>query len=276
MTRLNLSELDEPRRKQGPNQDYYDCPFCQDTKGHLGVNTLRNIFHCFKCGASGRTSELSFLGSFDEQVKLKLTGGIGNKKVVSNIISLPFGYEKLTEKHSNTRAYKYLEERGINEYDMEKYEIGYTFRGLFAHRIIIPIRTHKYLRYFVGRSYIGEEPKYMNAAAPKNGLLFTTHKEPVPQAVICEGIFDAISISMVMPAISPLGKTVTDEQAKSIKDYTQKAIIMLDEDAKVDAFKLYEQLSRYLPTKLVFITEKDPGEMSICQLKEVLCEYIKD
>ena len=68
-----------------------------------------------------------------------------------------------------------------------KYDFRYTLTGLFAHRIIIPIYQGGLLRYFLGRSYIDEDPRYMNAAAPKGDLLFTTWKnKKVKQAVICE------------------------------------------------------------------------------------------
>jgi hypothetical protein len=36
-----------------------DCPFCGDTGRHMYVNAERGLYHCFRCGASGRLSEAS-------------------------------------------------------------------------------------------------------------------------------------------------------------------------------------------------------------------------
>ncbi|MHB8927798.1 MAG: DUF3854 domain-containing protein [Bacillota bacterium] len=31
-----------------------DCPFCQDRRHHLHVNLAKGVYHCFRCGASGK------------------------------------------------------------------------------------------------------------------------------------------------------------------------------------------------------------------------------
>ena len=266
--RLNLSELSEPRRKQGAHQDYYDCPFCSDSGGHMGVNTEKNIFHCFKCGASGRTSQLSFLGSFERIVKQKF----GDRKPLieeSELVTLPVGSKAITP--IDLRPYKYLRDRGITQKQIEDYELKYTITGLFAHRIIVPIKSGGLVKYFLGRTYLDEDPRYMNAAAPKGDLVFTTWKnKKVRTAVLCEGVFDAISVARVIPAMSALGKAVSDAQAKKIKSLADEVIVMFDSDAKVDAFKTYERLGRYLPTRLVFIKHKDPGEMTTKEILEAI------
>ena len=33
--------------------NYYDCPFCGDTKGRLNINTAKNVYRCNRCDASG-------------------------------------------------------------------------------------------------------------------------------------------------------------------------------------------------------------------------------
>ena len=142
---------------------------------------------------------------------------------------------------------------------------------MVPHRIIIPIRSGGLVKYFLGRTYLDEDPRYMNAAAPKGDLVFTTWKnKKVKQAVLCEGVFDAISVARIIPAMSALGKAVSEAQGRKIATLCDEVIVMFDNDAKIDAFKTYEQLRRYLPTKLVFIKQKDPGEMSMKEILEVL------
>ena len=33
--------------------NYYDCPFCGDTKGRLNINPAKNVFRCNRCDKSG-------------------------------------------------------------------------------------------------------------------------------------------------------------------------------------------------------------------------------
>ena len=32
--------------------NYYDCPFCGDTKGRLNINPAKNVFRCNRCDKS--------------------------------------------------------------------------------------------------------------------------------------------------------------------------------------------------------------------------------
>ena len=33
--------------------NYYDCPFCGDTKGRFNINPAKNVFRCNRCDKSG-------------------------------------------------------------------------------------------------------------------------------------------------------------------------------------------------------------------------------
>ena len=265
--KLSLAELPDPRRVTTTN-DYYDCPFCSDSRGRLGVLRKKGIYHCFNCGASGRLKDMPSVERFREKVDLKLTGRRQDSLFPSTcVVALPPGYRKIVP---GCIASKYLAKRGINQELTDYYEIGYTTVGVFAHRIIVPIRKNGMMRYFVGRTYINDDPKYMNASAPKDDLVFQTFEDKVDTAVICEGIFDAFAIGRVMPSIALLGKTITPSQIGAIKRICRKAIVMLDSDAKVDGFKLFTTLGYHLPTRMVFIKHKDPGDMSKDQIKEAL------
>lgn len=40
-----------------------DCPFCDDRKGHLYINSIKNLWHCVHCGAGGKIRDKSLSSS---------------------------------------------------------------------------------------------------------------------------------------------------------------------------------------------------------------------
>lgn len=38
--------------------NYYDCPFCGDTKGRFNINPAKNVFRCNRCDKSGGMLQL--------------------------------------------------------------------------------------------------------------------------------------------------------------------------------------------------------------------------
>lgn len=51
---LDISKLSLRRRGR---ELVGDCPFCQDRRHHLHVNLDKGVYHCFRCGASGRIKD---------------------------------------------------------------------------------------------------------------------------------------------------------------------------------------------------------------------------
>lgn len=49
---LDLSGL--ALKSAGNGEVRANCPFCGDTGGHLWINRNKGLYHCFRCGASGR------------------------------------------------------------------------------------------------------------------------------------------------------------------------------------------------------------------------------
>lgn len=42
-----------------PGEFYADCPFCNDTAGHLRVNAEKQTYFCFRCGARGGANDFA-------------------------------------------------------------------------------------------------------------------------------------------------------------------------------------------------------------------------
>jgi len=273
MERITLSGLGEPVRKKGKYQLFYNCPFHEDNKGHLGVDLKRGIYHCFKCNVSGRVKDLDTpLSDFKEQVEDFLYGKPDQGRTTggsSNILSLPREYERISKQSG--LPYKYLRNREITEREMRIYRMGYCGTGVFQDRVIIPIYDEAKLSYFVGRTYTNREPKYMNAPIEKGGNIFKTFKGKVDRSIICEGIFDAMRIGRLFPAIAILGKVVNGSaQIASILRSTKEAFVMLDRDAESQGFYASNVLNYYLKTHVMFIKDKDPGSMSMEELRRMI------
>ena len=256
-----------PIKRSNKTNDFFDCPFCNDTKGHLGVHRTKKIFSCFKCGSSGRVENLDIpVSEFRSRVNKFLHK---EPKPTMNTISLSLPeFYKPIEKGSGI-AYEYLKKRMVTLEEIKRFKIGFCNGGVFQDRIIVPIYNDHRLVFYVGRTYLNRVPKYLNAPVPKNGTIFKTFDGRVKLAVITEGVFDALRVGKVAPAISLLGKIVNGKaQAQSIFNSADKVLVMFDKDAVKDCVLAAMELSIFVLAKPVFIDKKDPGEMTLDEIKK--------
>ena len=125
------------------------CPFSHHRKPKLAVNLTtqrwqswidtnakgRSIFALFKRlqVASNYFAELSKIVKMPKTMKLADTE--------EQYVALPYEFNRLTETHkdfSYRNALSYLKSRGIESYDIERYDIGYCHGGDYGGRIIVP------------------------------------------------------------------------------------------------------------------------------------------
>jgi DNA primase len=281
-----------------PHQHYeskgqisFDCPVCAeekgldegDGKGNLEINYSKHVYKCWACGETHGTH--GPLG--------KLFDGYATKqqKKVYNLIKpeelkqedirrpklrLPEGY--MTFKDSNPRfiphieAYKYLQSRGITDELIEKYKIGYTVKGDFAYRIIVPsYNTEGVLNYYVARSWAPKKMKYKNPSVPKDEIIFNEGLIDWEKDVyLVEGAFDGFFLenSIVM-----LGKKMSKLLFENLYNRANgNIIICTDGDAWSDGLRLYHELNGgrlYNKIKIV----KLPKDKDICDLRGQIDEY---
>jgi DNA primase len=267
---LSYQQLGESVRSKG-DQLFFNCPFCNEIKGKLGVNLKKKVYHCFHCNVSGRVTDLplSVTEDFNNFIHSKLTK---QKKIIPIKLTpeLPSSCIKISETRT-PRAFNYLIKRGITRSMINKYNLHYCYDDIYMNRVIVPVYEKEELVYFLGRSITPRVPKYLNSALPKGGTVFKTFTGKVEQAVVCEGVFDAMKIGEVLPAICLLGKKATSQQMKTILGcVTDKIFVMLDRDAFREGMELSSILSLYIKSKFLLINYKDPGEMTTQQIKEYL------
>ena len=269
----------------------FDCPVCTeekgldkgDGKGNLEINYSRHVYKCWACGEShGTHGPLGKL--FDKHATKKQKKlydlikpeelKIEDKKKI--FLRLPEGYTKLEDSNSrfipHKEALNYLYSRGITDEMIKKYSIGYTVKGDFAYRIIIPsYNSEGKLNYFVGRAWTKRRDKYKNPSVPKDEIIFNEGLiDWTKDIFLVEGAFDSFFLDnpLVM-----LGKKMSKLLFETL--YTKSEgnlIVCVDGDAWEDGLKIYHELNGgrlYNKIKIV----KLPKDKDICDLRGKIDEY---
>ena len=221
--------LDGLRRKGEELVGY--CPLHDErryNKDAFSVNTARNIFHCFACGASGNVLDFvcqrenlepreaalalqdRFLSDQPEAANEKRPRQRAKEREASQTPEAPtdpvpasgeatvnppltFELKNLDSKHP------YLNDRGLDQKTIATFGLGYCNRGLMQGRIVIPLHNERgELVGYAGR-WPGEppegEPKYkFPPKFHKSAVLFNLHRVDASEAedkglILVEGFF---------------------------------------------------------------------------------------
>jgi DNA primase len=165
------------------------------------------------------------------------------------VVELPKEMVSLCNKHlpvSSKRALAYLRTRGISRREILMWKIGYCPTGKYGGRIIIPsFNVNGQPNYFIARSYVGHQRKYLNPPASRDIIfneLMIDWDEPV---VLVEGAFDAIVAGT--QAVPILGSTLRPNsklfQAIALND--TPVYMGLDEDAEKKAGQMIRNMLQY-------------------------------
>jgi DNA primase len=264
----------------------FHCPFCNHHKKKLQVNLDTQKWHCWVCNKGGHKVSILLrkVNASREIIKeaLKLLDEYvsyskDKEEVTEYQVSLPQFYKPLWKKNDDPlykNALSYLNGRGIGAREILRYSIGYCDGGEYRDRIIIPSYDGDgKLNYFMARDmFPNSKFKYKNPPMSKDTVgfeLFINWDEPI---VLCEGIFDAISIRR--NAIPLFGKFPSKTLVKRLVEKKVKKIyVALDEDAKQDAVKLTKFLMDYgIEAYLLELGHKDPSELGFSKFWELTCD----
>jgi len=260
------SFLGEYRKyNESTGQIAFDCPACSDDKGmpegdgkgNLEINYNLGKFKCWSCQDTN-----NMYGSVTKLIKK-----YGNSKNLRDyllvkpdeedfikdytgvVVELPEGYKKLSEctdkDYNSGMAKRYLYDRGITDNIIEEFEIGYTVKGKYYNRIIIPsYDSEGNLNYFIARWFSKEKTKikYLNPDAEKQEIIFNEGKLNLDATIyIIEGATDHIVTPNSIPL---LGKYISPKLLELLHDHAMGFIvIVLDDDAWEDALNLYRELN---------------------------------
>jgi len=268
------------------NELAFYCPFCNHHKQKLQVNTETQKWHCWNCNSGGKklTSLLRKLDVDRKTISLiREIYGDSNwtpqqeDAETKVFIQLPKEFISLAEESKGfnpeyKHAIHYLNQRGITIKDIIKHNIGYCKEGLYSRRIIIPsYNSDGSLNYFISRSYYAEEKmKYKNPPISKNIICFESQVNWNEPIILCEGVFDAITIKR--NAIPLLGKFPSKQLVEKIfMSGVSDIVISLDNDAINEALKAADYFRKQgINVKMMYLRDKDASDMGYEKFYEEL------
>ena len=262
----------------------FKCPFCTHHKNKMEVSLRttakrENFWHCWVCGAKGKTllslfKKIKVPQDKINELNILIIPDKAGKNIEIGVLELPKEFIALTNYETlitdrvaqieSKHALRFLRSRGIAVEDIIKYNIGFCKEGKYGHRIIIPsYDNNRKLNYFIARDYKGETPqKYKNPpVAAKDVIGFELYINWDAPIILVEGMFDALTIKRnVIPLF---GKVIHGKlMEKLVKSSVDRIYIALDQDARRDALKQAEMLMSY--GKEIYLVEmegKDANEI---------------
>ena len=230
------------------------CPFSHHRKPKLAVNLTTQCWQSWiDTNAKGRSIYALFKrvqapGEYFRELSkiVKLPKNTKLQETENQYVALPYEFNRLTETHkdfSYRNALGYLKRRGIESYDIERYDIGYCHDGDYGGRIIVPsYDADNKLNYFLARDFTGNAYlKYKNPPVSKDVVVFENQIDFSEPLVLCEGVFDAIAIRR--NAIALLGKNIPSKlKMKMIENKVSEVYVVLDQDAMKNAIFISESL----------------------------------
>jgi DNA primase len=265
----------------------FNCPVCDDgrNKHNLEVNYVNNVYKCWACGDyEGTHGSLGkIFDKYGNRKQKKLYQVLKPETVVKRekkkkALKLPDGFTLFKDASPvypvRRQAINYLHNRGISDYMIEKYQIGFCDVGDHGGRIIIPSYDKSgELNYYIARSWNPmSRAKYKNPEAEKDKIIFWESIIDWSKDIyLVEGAFDGLFVDNSIPM---LGKHMSQLLFETI--YTKAkgdVIICLDADAWENSVKLYHELNGgelWGRIKLVRL----PNESDIADLRgEIKDEY---
>lgn len=269
-------------QKHAHGEFYWTCPFCNHHKPKLAVNVAKGAWHCWVCNTSGRHLRTLFIKVGASRQDMAELAKILNESLPAQIsapeydtLVLPKEYQPLwipQNKIEYRNALRYVTSRGITTGDIIRYQIGYCEEGPYANRIIVPsFDIDGRLNYFVGRMYYDTDAiKYKNPHVSNNVIGFEQHINWKYRPILCEGVFDAISIKR--NAIPLLGKTVPPVLYDKILTSSCKEICLcLDADALKQTVKIAELFMKNdISVYWINLDKKDPSDIGFAEMNKLI------
>jgi len=278
------SVLGKGKPDKNKKDHVFHCPICNHKKPKLVVNVSSGQYNCWTCHppTKGKTPVSLFkkLGVDKARiVEMKSYFKSDRTKIddaETTRVFLPTEFISMTDNDGSLEyrhAAVYLKKRGINEYDVRKYNIGYCKTGRYRNRVIIPSYDRNgQVNYFIARSF--EKDPYQKYDAPsiqKTEIVgmeyFINWSVPV---ILCEGIFDAIAIKR--NAVPLFGKSIPKAlMLKLVECQVKTVYLALDKDALKEALTYSEQLINL--GKEVYLIEldgKDPSDLGFENMTKLL------
>ena len=301
-------------RKEGSNVGRKEinicCPFCAESKYHCGINSGKNVYHCWVCGVKGDLpkliSKLLAISYIEAKEIISPTSELKKvleerNKVIEEPIIIPnkdFKLPKFTnlfiENSTNdwqVIAYQFLKEKySLSWKNIVNAKLHYCYFGnKYKNSIIIPIYKNEILINYLGRCWDkNSKSRYNNC--PNEEAVLNIHRTlynidsiKIGQdlIILVEGVFDCIKVGLDI-AVASFGTEVSQEQKNLLIGLKPKKLIILaDNDPNNPnttrkAQKLCDYLSPFLITKCIEIPfdGKDPADLNRKEIDNLLNDML--
>jgi DNA primase len=245
------------------DEHLFACPYCNHHKKKLSINFGKGYWKCWVCDTRGKSIYriVRKYGTYQQRQKwLELEGRLDlnefenifaemNDVEEEETLDLPEEFISLCNKRlprSSRKPLEYLSQRGVSKKEILKWKMGYCDTGRYSGRIIVPsFNKDGNVNYFIARSYVGHQRKYLNPRANKDVIFNQLSIDWDSPVILVEGVFDAIVAGE--NAIPILGSTLRDTtklfQAIAIND--TPVYLALDEDAKKKSGQIIKNMLQY-------------------------------
>lgn len=231
----------------------------------------RSKHNCFSCGFGGTLWQLvaharGFAGDADDgaaravewllrEVEEDRPPPLWERGVVKLVSSsrpefrFPEGVVVAPARHWVDAALDYLvADRGVPEWQIDRWRLGYAVDGLLAGRIVLPVRDYTgALASYTARDFTGNSPrKYLNARkkdGPDFSVVFGEEAWPPvgeerrsKSVYLCEGGLNALAVERASygePVAAIFGSNVTEEHVGALSTFGE-VVLVTDPDASGD------------------------------------------
>ena len=251
---LSLKGIDVRSVKNKPNEIKICCPFCDDNRFRLGINTLLNKGHCFNCDWSSSKAIQSLLWALRITATVDLKTKTQAVPIAPEPTKLPDDFTPffsfslecaihpehafVWNEHEDLaddlvrHAFDALRSRNVTNKQIDNHRLGTSFSGRYAYRVIFPINDSFGLLGFTAWDYTRQARiKYLHSDGPKfiYGLR-GKHRS----VILTEGVFDALAVERVFgneyDCGALLGHTISPEAAISLLCAYDRVVLWLDPD----------------------------------------------
>jgi DNA primase len=151
-------------------------------------------------------------------------------------------------------------------------QIGVSFVGEYAYRVIIPVFSGSSLKGIVGRDFTGKQtPKYRNSRGDKYLFNFDPSHSRV---ILCEGVFKALRLEQALPrynCCAMLGHDLTSLQEEQIRSGRCKEVLIWpdpDRAGTLGAIRTADLLSERFRVSVAWPLSLPADEASLNELQE--------
>lgn len=259
----------------------FECPICGKMKGAVNFeyNSVKCWRGCYHTNIAWFMHDIMGVpfGEAKGMVDTKRFRLANDYVKPKNAVCFPEGYVPLWGEMAfdnlHTRARQYLQSRGFDPDVLALEGWGYCNSGEWMGRIIIPYYSKGVLKYYTGRTFIGDPLRYKNPATEVVGTgkaeyFFNEDAFSMDKVFITEGAIDARTIGV--NAMASGGWELSPTQLEKLLTYGGLTCFVPDLGGATDGVPFFVKALQLAEKRLQM-----GKQASICDLRR-LGQYGKD